>query len=106
MNTTRPLAIALLLISAAGAASADDNSSHAAIQNTDQGSSAKLHSFGYHGTVQPLNRFQPYGDSTGGTSEAAGHLLDTAPAAAVASTHADSLDAVDMSRLSQERAVR
>jgi hypothetical protein len=103
MNTTRPLALALLLLGAAGAACADDDSSHAPVHNAQQ---ARLHGFGHHGSAQSLGRFQPYADSTGGTSQAAGDLLDTPPAAAVASARTDAFEADAMSRWSQERDVR
>jgi len=106
MNTTRPLALALLLLGAAGAACADDDSSHASIHNESQAQHAKLHSFGYHGPVQALNRFQPHADSTGGTSQAAGERFDESPATAVASTRTDTLEARAMSRWSQERDVQ
>jgi hypothetical protein len=103
MNTTRPLALALLLLGAAGAACADDDSSHAPIHNGHQ---ARLHWFGYRGPVQALGRFQPYADSTGGTSQAAGDRFDAPPAAAVASTRTDTFEANEMSRWSQERDVQ
>ena len=102
MNTTHPLAVALLLLSAAGAASADDDSSHAPIHAVR----AKLHLFGYQGPVHALGRFQPYADSTGGKSQAAAERFDTPAAAKVASTRTDTFEANEMSRWSQERDVR
>jgi hypothetical protein len=106
MNTTRPLALALLLLCAAGAACADDDSSQAPHHSEYQALRAKLHSLGYHGPVQALGRFQPYPDSTGGTSQAAGDRLDPPAAATVASTRTDTFEADAMSRWSQERDVR
>ena len=78
MNTNRTFGFALLLLAAAGSASADESTFTAKAHSDYELLLTKVHHLGYQGPVDTIDKPQPYADSTGGRSKAVADALGKA----------------------------
>lgn len=79
MNTIRTFGFALLLLAAAGSASAGDGAADAGNPSGHESLRARFHHLGYQGPVDAINKPQPFADSTGGASKAVADGLGKSP---------------------------